>query len=152
MTPDAATGNAPGRLQHLSRRLAAVAGWRRYALAFALGAVTTLTLPPVSFFPLGFLTFPALLWLLDGAPCRRAAFVLGWWFGLGYFAIGLYWIGNALLVFAAKYAFLLPFAGAGLPVMASASFSPIIIDGALVLLLTTLGMIEASTTRSPSSP
>jgi apolipoprotein N-acyltransferase len=95
--------------------LAALKGWRRYALAFALGAATTLTLPPVYFFPLGFVTFPALLWLLDGAPRRRAAFALGWWFGFGYFAIGLYWIGNALLVFAAKYAFLLPFASAGLP-------------------------------------
>ncbi len=95
--------------------LAALAGWRRYAVAFVLGAVTTLTLPPVYFFPLGFFTFPALLWLLDGAPRHRAAFALGWWFGFGYFAIGLYWIGNALLVFAAQYAFLLPVASAGLP-------------------------------------
>ena len=115
MRPDAATDDRVGRLQRLSRRMAALAGWRRYALAFVLGALTTLTLPPVNCFPLGFFTFPVLLWLLDGAPRRRAAFAAGWWFGFGYFAIGLYWIGNALLVFAAKYAFLLPFASAGLP-------------------------------------
>jgi len=95
--------------------MAALAGWRRYAVAFTLGAVTTLTLPPVYAFPLGYITFPALLWLLGGTPRRRAAFALGWWFGFGYFATGLYWIGNAFLVFAAKYALLMPFASAGLP-------------------------------------
>ena len=45
---------------------------------------------------------------------RRAA-LLGWWFGLGYFVPGLYWIGNAFLVDAPTFAWLLPFAVLGLP-------------------------------------
>jgi apolipoprotein N-acyltransferase len=39
----------------------------------------------------------------------------GWWFGLGYFVPGLYWIGYAFLVDAPTFAWLLPFATLGLP-------------------------------------
>jgi apolipoprotein N-acyltransferase len=39
----------------------------------------------------------------------------GWWFGLGYFVPGLYWIGYAFLVDASTFAWLLPFAILGLP-------------------------------------
>ena len=39
----------------------------------------------------------------------------GWWFGFGYFVAGLYWLGNALLVDAATYAWFLPFAVIGVP-------------------------------------
>ena len=39
----------------------------------------------------------------------------GWWFGLGYLVPGLYWIGNAFLVDAPTFAWLLPFAVLGLP-------------------------------------
>lgn len=98
-----------------AKKVAALAGWRRYGLAFVLGAVTTLALPPIYLFPLLFLVFPPLVWLLNGAPRKRSAFAVGWWFGFGFFAFGLYWIGNALLVFSDKFAWLLPFASAGLP-------------------------------------
>ena len=90
-------------------------GWRRCGLAFILGAFATLALPPTYLFPLLFLVFPPLVWLLNGAPRKLSAFAVGWWFGFGFFGIGLYWIGNALLVFASKFAWLLPFASAGLP-------------------------------------
>src|SRR3979411_2844596 len=39
----------------------------------------------------------------------------GWWFGLGYFVPGLYWIGYAFLVDASTFAWLMPFAVLGLP-------------------------------------
>jgi len=102
-------------MEQIAKRVAALSGWRRYALAFVLGGLVTLTLPPVYLFPLNFLIFPIFLWLLSGATRRRAAFAIGWWFGFGFFAFGLYWIGNALLVFSDKFAWLLPFASAGLP-------------------------------------
>ncbi len=101
----------------IAARIASLTGWRRYGLAFLLGAAATLTLPPVYLFPLNFLIFPALLWLLRDARRPRTGFLIGWCFGFGYFAFGLYWIGNALLVFAAKFAWLLPFASAGLPAL-----------------------------------
>ena len=56
------------------------------------------------------------VWLLEGVrDRRRACFALGWWFGFGYFAFGLYWIGNALLVFGEKHAWMLPISAIGLP-------------------------------------
>jgi apolipoprotein N-acyltransferase len=102
-------------MEFIAAWLAALSGWRRNLLVFVLGGATTLTLPPVYLFPLNFLIFPSLLWLLSGVTHWRTAFFVGWWFGFGFFAFGLYWIGNALLVFAAKFAWLLPFASAGLP-------------------------------------
>jgi apolipoprotein N-acyltransferase len=62
-----------------------------------------------------------LVWLIDGTgPGRRgmtAAAIAGWWFGFGYFVAGLYWIGNALLVDAETFAWLLPLAIIGLPAL-----------------------------------
>ena len=55
-----------------------------------------------------------LVWLIDAAPNRRAAFAAGWWFGIGHFASGLYWISIALLVDAAHFAWMIPFAVFGL--------------------------------------
>jgi len=40
----------------------------------------------------------------------RDALALGAWFGFGYFVIGLYWIGNAFMVDAAKHGWAAPFA------------------------------------------
>lgn len=95
-------------------------GWRRALIALTAGAVSAAAMAPVNAWPVLFLTFPALVWLIDGAAAGRskglpAAFVTGWCFGFGYFVAGLYWIGNAFLVDAKTFAWLLPFAIAGLP-------------------------------------
>ncbi|MEQ1671994.1 MAG: apolipoprotein N-acyltransferase, partial [Hyphomicrobium sp.] len=45
----------------------------------------------------------------------RAAAVSGWWFGFGYFFFNLVWVGEAFLVEADKFAWLLPFAITLLP-------------------------------------
>ncbi|MCC6887373.1 MAG: apolipoprotein N-acyltransferase [Hyphomicrobiales bacterium] len=95
-------------------------GWRRTLIAFLAGAATTLALPPFNLWPLPFLTFPVLVWLIDGAVAGRlggaaAAAWTGWWFGFGYFVSGLYWIGHAFLVDAATFGWLLPIAVTGLP-------------------------------------
>jgi apolipoprotein N-acyltransferase len=90
-------------------------GWRRAAIACAAGAVSVLTLAPFNLWPIGFLTFPFVVWLIDGAAGGRlgsigTAGVIGWWFGFGYFLAGLYWIGNSVLVDAPTFGWLLPFA------------------------------------------
>ena len=66
------------------------------------------------------MTFPVLVWLIDGSAGGRfggvlAAAAAGWWFGFGYFLAGLYWIGIAFLVDAQTFGWLMPFAVAGLP-------------------------------------
>jgi len=98
--------------------LAGLAGWRRWTVAALAGAVATLALPPFHFLPALVIAFVVLMWLLDGAAAGprplRAIFALGWWFGFVHFITGLYWISNALLVDAATFGWLVPFAVAGL--------------------------------------
>jgi apolipoprotein N-acyltransferase len=95
-------------------------GWRRWLIAFAAGAVSALAMAPFDAWPVLFLTFPILVWLIDGAGIGRwggftMAASTGWWFGFGYFLCGLYWIGYAFLVDAPTFGWLLPFAVIGLP-------------------------------------
>jgi apolipoprotein N-acyltransferase len=95
-------------------------GWRRRFIAFTAGAVSALAMTPFNAWPVLFLTFPALVFLIDGIASRGwsglvAAADIGWWFGFGYFLAGLYWLGYAFLVDAATFGWLLPFAVIGLP-------------------------------------
>ncbi len=113
-------------MERLAGRIILLWGWRRLAVAFAAGALLVLTQAPYDFFAAGFVAFPVLVWLLDGAtaevssnPLRRLkpAFAIGWWFGFGYFLAGLWWIGGALLVEAESFAWALPFAVLGIPLL-----------------------------------
>jgi apolipoprotein N-acyltransferase len=95
-------------------------GWKRAAIALIAGSLSALAMAPFNAWPILFLTFPVMVWLIDGAGAGRmrgmaAAAMAGWWFGLGYFVPGLYWIGYAFLVDAPTFAWLLPFAILGLP-------------------------------------
>nr|WP_029351456.1 apolipoprotein N-acyltransferase [Bosea sp. 117] len=95
-------------------------GWRRLAVAFLAGAVSALAMPPFSVWPVLALTFPVLVLLIDSAAISggrglAGAAASGWWFGFGYFLAGLWWIGNAFLVQADAFAWLLPFAVLILP-------------------------------------
>lgn len=116
----------------LARRIAALEGWPRRAAAVAAGMASVLALAPFFAWPILFLTLPVLTWLLDGAVARAsaaapapragslrrrlavnpawAAATTAWLFGFGYFLAGLFWIGEAFLVEAEKFAVLMPLA------------------------------------------
>lgn len=111
-------------MERLAGRIMLLAGAKRAGLAFVAGALGALALPPFGFFAVLFVSFPLLVWLLDGVsgnPERghsvglRSAFVVGWLFGFGYFVAGLWWLGNALLIEAEDFAWALPLAVLGLP-------------------------------------
>ncbi|WP_442579668.1 apolipoprotein N-acyltransferase [Mesorhizobium sp. ASY16-5R] len=113
-------------MERLSGRIILLWGWRRSLAAFLAGALLVLTQAPYDFFAAGFVSFPVLAWLLDGATAPtsasvlgrlRPAFAVGWWFGFGYFLAGLWWIGSALLVEADSFAWALPFAVLGVPIL-----------------------------------
>ncbi len=104
------------------RWIAGASGWRRVAIAFGAGALSALAMAPFFVTPVLFLTLPALVWLIDASDgdTPRARFLraagAGWWFGFGYFLLGLFWVGEAFLVEADKFAWLMPFAVVLLPV------------------------------------
>lgn len=76
-------------------------------------------MPPIKFFPILFLTFPVFIWIMDSVyadgkygwiKAIKTPFLCGWWFGFGYFLMGLWWVGSAFLVDADDFIWLLPFA------------------------------------------
>lgn len=113
-----------GRLSRLASRLLLLHGWRRLILAFIAGGLASFSQAPFDFFAVCLISFPVLVWLLDGAAADSgsgrmqrfaAPFVTGWWFGFGYFAGGLWWVGNAMLTDFERYAWALPIAVLVLP-------------------------------------
>ncbi len=84
---------------------------------FLAGCVATLGLPPLYFFPLTIVSLAFLYAQLTAATDWRRAALLAYLWHLGYFICGLYWIGFALLVDAAQFAWALPLAVLGLPLV-----------------------------------
>jgi apolipoprotein N-acyltransferase len=87
---------------------------------FGAGALSTIAMAPLHFWPVLLFTLPALFWALDdrssgqASGSWRSAVWRGWAFGFGYHFAGLYWIGFSFLVQAEKFAILMPFAIAAL--------------------------------------
>lgn len=117
-------------MERLAGRVILLWGWRRLVVALLVGALLALTMPPLDFPAAGFLSFPLLVWLLEGEPDGamprsrrwRSGFGVGWWFGFGYFLAGLFWIGNALMVEADLFGWAVPLAVIGLPALLAVFF------------------------------
>jgi apolipoprotein N-acyltransferase len=90
-----------------------------YICAIFAGLFGVLALPPFGFFPAMFAALSALYILLTKTKTPVQAFITGWVFGFGYFAAGLFWVGNALLVEGNDYAWAWPLAVCGLPFILS---------------------------------
>lgn len=83
-------------------------GFKRYAALFGLGALMTLSLPPIGFFPVLFLCVPLFIHLTFLCKSNSKRFLGGWAFGAGYFIFGLYWISAALFVDIEQWGWVLP--------------------------------------------
>ena len=70
----------------------------RLLLSFASGAACAFSQAPTSYLALIFIGFSLFYILYDSCKTTKQAFFCGFSFAFGYFLIGLYWIGNALLV------------------------------------------------------
>lgn len=54
-------------MEWIAGRIMLLSGWRRAGLAFFAGLLAVLALPPFGIFAVPFVSFPILVWLLDGA-------------------------------------------------------------------------------------
>ena len=103
--------------------VAGLAGMRRALFAVLMGALSVLAFAPLHVWPVLFVTFGALTWLLDGCHARhdrlgqrlKCGGIVGFCFGFGYFLAGLYWIAEAFLVEPWRHGWLIPFVLTALP-------------------------------------
>ena len=76
-----------------------------------IGAITSLSLPPLNFFFINFFTFTLFfVFLVKKSKLhsnQKIFFFYGWTFGLGYFISNLYWISISL-TFDSSFKFLIP--------------------------------------------
>ena len=127
---DSAQPTGHAALFRLADTIEGLRGWRQRLAAFAAGVASILAMAPFNTWAVLWLTLPVLCLTIDGAlrapaqvsrwwfwrrwPLGRVA-EIGWWFGFGYHMVGLFWIGEAFLVEAEIFAWLLPFAVTLLP-------------------------------------
>ncbi len=102
-------------LERCCALLDGLTGWRRLGVAWLLGALLAAAQAPLYAWPLLFIVLPLLLRLGRDIGVGRAGFWLWFAFAYGYFVAGLYWIGIAFFVDAARFAWLLPLPVLGLP-------------------------------------
>lgn len=72
------------------------------------GLLLTMALPPYYFYLSAILAFSIFFWLINSISVVRNIVACGYWFGFGFFAGGLYWIGNALLIDITRTGWLYP--------------------------------------------
>jgi apolipoprotein N-acyltransferase len=94
-------------------RISTLRGWRADGVALIAGLLSALALPPLFALPTLLIGIPVLLCLIKGARGPLVAARRGWWFGFGLHLVGLYWITEAILIEAARYWWLVPFAVPG---------------------------------------
>lgn len=73
------------------------------ALPVGVGATASLALPPHYWLGLLLPAFSGLLFMLERRRSAGGAFATGWLFGLGYFSVGLSWLGEAFDVDSDRY-------------------------------------------------
>jgi apolipoprotein N-acyltransferase len=99
--------------------LQAKRGFVGFLIAALLGVLGVLGHAPFHIWPAFAVSIGGLFILLDSAAGRPkplwAAFAVAWSWAFGYFLAGMFWVGNAFLVDADKFALLMPFAVAALP-------------------------------------
>jgi apolipoprotein N-acyltransferase len=96
--------------QRLTRHLDGRGFWRALAMAFVLGAVTALAMPPVHLLLVLLITLPGLFVMATAAPTARRAALIGLAWGWGFHVAGLHWLTNAILTEADRYWWLVPIA------------------------------------------
>lgn len=83
-------------------------------ISLLAGAITALALPPIYLFPGLFVGLTILLLQIARKKTPAQAAWSGWWFGVGFWVIAIYWITFSILTEAQTFWWLVPFAVIGL--------------------------------------
>jgi apolipoprotein N-acyltransferase len=94
----------------LTRHLAGPGFWRAFVLAFTLGAVAALAMPPTFVLPVLLVSLPGLVVMAAEAPTWRRAALIGLGWGWGFHVAGLHWLTNAILTEVETFWWLVPIA------------------------------------------
>ncbi len=101
-------------MRALHRWLTTRNAWQSALVLFAAGALMTLGFAPTHCWPVIFISLPVFYWVMDVAHTRKQKIWRAFFFGYGYCMAGTWWIGNALLIDAADFGWMLPFSIFGL--------------------------------------
>ncbi len=110
-------------MSRAAARVGGLKGVKRAGLAVLLGAVAVLAFAPVHVWPVLFISFGGLVWLLDGCYASHEALgrrlscagFTGFCFGFGFFLAGLHWIAEAFLVEPWRHGWLIPLVMTAMP-------------------------------------
>ena len=91
---------------------------KKSVYSFFIGTLAGLSMPPFKLFFLLPIAFASVIRLTDFCQKASQAFWVGFWFCLGFFAVGLYWISFAVLN-NKEFIWLFPFALFGIPALLS---------------------------------
>ena len=101
-------------------------GWKRRGILLLLGAITSLCQAPFDLFPLLWISFPALIWMLDSTKRNedqkisfKSAFATGWYFSFGYYGGSLWWLASPFLVRPEIHGWMVPFVVIVIPAIIS---------------------------------
>ena len=92
--------------------------FKKYLFIFFIGVFASLSLPPLSFFPIVFLITIPLFYLVNSKNLKDA-FLIGYFLAFGWFLASLYWISNAILVGGEEFFWMIPFLFIGFPAFLS---------------------------------
>jgi len=83
--------------------------------ATGFGACTALSLPPIYALPFLVVGISGLLLLSENIKKLKTALFTGWFFGMGYYVVSLYWISAALTIDLSQHIWFIPLSLVALP-------------------------------------
>ena len=90
-----------------------------YYLRFIIiGSIASISLPPLSIFPLIFLISIPIFYLCQNQNPKKAFFI-GFFSALGWFLASLYWLSNSLVLGGQQFIWMIPFVLFGFPAFLS---------------------------------
>lgn len=97
------------KLKAIWQKICETAARRYKTSALLFGLLLVAALPPFYHTWAVFAAFCGVFALSQKQSSVKRLSAIGYWFGFGYFSAGFYWVGNALLIDAAKTGWLYPF-------------------------------------------